>query len=178
MESFATEPAEGGKEPEEGAREEPEVVYRRERGETGGGVVREPAAPSYAGRPRRAEKPWLTTGSGGANVRPLARSPHPEPIMPTPLKSVPLGEFQRDPGEHAARLKRTGLPELLTVDGRAELVVMDAEAYRRLLERLDRAETLVALREGLDSIERGEKGMTLEEVMRSLREVDGEEDDG
>jgi hypothetical protein len=36
--------------------------------------------------------------------------------------------------EHIRRLTRTGLPEILSVNGRAELVVQDAASYRKLLE--------------------------------------------
>ena len=37
---------------------------------------------------------------------------------------------------------------VLTVNGKAEIVVQDAESYQRMLELLDRAETVEALREG------------------------------
>lgn len=55
-----------------------------------------------------------------------------------------------------ARLKETQLPEVLTVNGRAELVVQDAESYQLLLNRLRHMETLAAIRAGIASAERGE----------------------
>jgi hypothetical protein len=51
-----------------------------------------------------------------------------------------LTEFHRHSREHITRLRETGRPEVLTVNGRAELVVQDAAAYQNLLERLDRDE--------------------------------------
>ncbi|MDB4948027.1 MAG: prevent-host-death family protein [Gemmatimonadetes bacterium] len=67
-----------------------------------------------------------------------------------------LTDFQRHTREHIDRLKQTGRPEVLTVNGRAEVVVQDAEAYQAMLDTLEQAEAIVAIREGLESIERGE----------------------
>lgn len=52
-----------------------------------------------------------------------------------------LTEFHRHSREHIARLHATGRPQVLTVNGRAELVVQDASAYQHLLERLTEGET-------------------------------------
>jgi hypothetical protein len=54
-----------------------------------------------------------------------------------------LTEFHRHTREHIARLRATGRPEVLTINGRAELVVQDAAAYQRLLERLRRGEQTI-----------------------------------
>lgn len=45
---------------------------------------------------------------------------------------------------------------VLTVNGKAELVVQSAEAYQQMLERLERAETVAALRVALEEEARGE----------------------
>ncbi len=37
---------------------------------------------------------------------------------------------------------------MLTVNGKAEVVVQDAEAYQSLLDRLERAEAIAAIRQG------------------------------
>ena len=42
----------------------------------------------------------------------------------------------------------------VTVNGRAELVVQDAESYQLMLERLERAETLAAIRRNNSSAEK------------------------
>jgi PHD/YefM family antitoxin component YafN of YafNO toxin-antitoxin module len=54
-----------------------------------------------------------------------------------------LTEFHRHTREHIARLRTTGRPEVLTVNGRAELVVQDASAYQQLLERLGQREAAI-----------------------------------
>ncbi len=45
---------------------------------------------------------------------------------------------------------------MLTVNGRAELVVQDAASYQEILDRLERAETLAAIRQGIAQAQRGE----------------------
>jgi PHD/YefM family antitoxin component YafN of YafNO toxin-antitoxin module len=49
-----------------------------------------------------------------------------------------LTEFQRNTQAHLKRLKRTGRPELLTVNGKAEVIVQNASAYQRLIESLEK----------------------------------------
>jgi ribosomal protein L17 len=47
-----------------------------------------------------------------------------------------LTDFAKNTKAHINRLKRTGRPELLTVNGKAEVVVQNASAYQRLIESL------------------------------------------
>lgn len=68
----------------------------------------------------------------------------------------PLTDFLRNHKAHLGRLKATGQPEILTVKGRAEVVIQDAASYQKMLERLERMETLAAIRAGLEAAERGE----------------------
>ena len=49
-----------------------------------------------------------------------------------------LTSFQRNTQAHLKRLRRTGRPELLTVNGKAEVVVQNASAYLRLIESLEK----------------------------------------
>ena len=79
-----------------------------------------------------------------------------------------LTDFQRHAKEHLERLKQTGRPEVLTVNGKAELVVQDAAAYQKLLDLLERAEALEGIRQGLESMHRG-KGRPAAEVFQDLR---------
>ena len=56
------------------------------------------------------------------------------------------------------RLRQTGEPLVLTVNGQAQVVVQDAAAYQRLVERAvqaDREETVAAIREGLTDVATG-----------------------
>ena len=81
-------------------------------------------------------------------------------------------EFQRNIKEYVGRLKETKTPLVLTVNGRAELVVQDAESYQLMLERLERAETVAAIRRGMEQVDRGE-GIPLEEAEKRLRKKHG-----
>lgn len=49
-----------------------------------------------------------------------------------------LTDFARNTRAHLDRLRRTGRPELLTVNGMAEVVVQNAAAYQRLIESLEK----------------------------------------
>lgn len=81
-------------------------------------------------------------------------------------------EFQRNIKEYVGRLKENKTPLVLTVNGRAELVVQDAESYQLILERLERAETLAAIARGMEQFERGE-GISLDEAENKLRKKHG-----
>jgi hypothetical protein len=67
-----------------------------------------------------------------------------------------LTDFLRNHKAHVTRLKKTQAPEVLTVNGKAEVVVQDAASYQIMLDRLHHMETLAAIQEGMASAERGE----------------------
>ena len=67
-----------------------------------------------------------------------------------------LTDFNRNSREHVERLKESGEPELLTVNGEAAVVVQDAAAYQELLRKADYAETIEAIRAGMSAHQRGE----------------------
>lgn len=48
-----------------------------------------------------------------------------------------LSDFVRNPKLHVARLKETRTPEVLTVNGRAEVVLLDTETYENMVEQLN-----------------------------------------
>jgi prevent-host-death family protein len=80
-----------------------------------------------------------------------------------------LTDFQRHTKDHIERLKQTGRPEVLTVNGKAEVVVQDAASYQKLLELLDRLEAIEGIKQGLASMYRGE-GRPAAEVFQDLRQ--------
>ena len=80
-----------------------------------------------------------------------------------------LSDFVRNASRHADRLRETGRPEVLTLNGSAELVVQNAQAYQALLDRMEEMETLIALSEAAAEVARGE-GAPAAEVMARLRE--------
>jgi prevent-host-death family protein len=81
-------------------------------------------------------------------------------------------EFQRNLKDYVGQLRERKTPLVLTVNGRAELVVQNAESYQALLDRLERAETIAAIREGMGQAERGE-GISLKEAEARLRKKHG-----
>jgi prevent-host-death family protein len=81
-------------------------------------------------------------------------------------------EFQRNLKDYVGRIKKKKTPLVLTVNGRAEIVVQDADSYQALLDRLERAETAAAIRQGMEQFERGE-GIPLDQVERRLRRKHG-----
>ena len=81
-------------------------------------------------------------------------------------------EFQRNLKDYVGRLKEKKTPLVLTVNGRAELIVQDADSYQTLLDRLERAETVAAIRQGMEQFERG-KGIPLKLAERRLRKRHG-----
>lgn len=87
-------------------------------------------------------------------------------LRPDDIQS--LTDFKRDTTRHIRRLRRSGRPELLTVNGKAAVVVQDAAAYQRLLEAVERAEALEGIQRGLASAARGE-GRDARDVLDEMR---------
>ncbi len=84
----------------------------------------------------------------------------------------PLTDFLRNAKSHIARLKESGGPEVLTVNGRAEIVVQDAAAYQILLEKVERADLIASLREALSQAQNGET-ISLDSLEAELNEIYG-----
>ena len=57
-----------------------------------------------------------------------------------------MSDFLEDPERYVARLKETRVPQILTVNGRAEVVLLDTETYEALTERLQSMEAITSLR--------------------------------
>lgn len=80
-----------------------------------------------------------------------------------------LSDFQRNTKQHLQRLRKSGKPEVLTVNGQAELVVQSAQAYQRLLDKADRADSVQVLRERIAAADAGEKGIPAKRVLAKIR---------
>lgn len=79
-----------------------------------------------------------------------------------------LTHFKRNTTEVIEQLKATGEPMVLTVNGKAEIVIQDAASYQRMLELIDRAEAITGIKKGLGSMARGE-GIPAEKAFEQLR---------
>jgi prevent-host-death family protein len=65
-----------------------------------------------------------------------------------------LSTFKRDTAKVVRQLKKTGQPVILTVNGKAELVIQDAGSYQKLLDAKDRMEAIEGIKLGLESMKR------------------------
>ncbi len=66
-----------------------------------------------------------------------------------------LSNFKRNTSEFVEQLKKSGRPVILTINGKAELVVQDAGSYQRLLEISERLETIEALKPAIAEMKAG-----------------------
>ena len=65
-----------------------------------------------------------------------------------------MATFKRDTAKLVRQMKKTKKPVVLTVNGKAELVVQDAESYQELLEAKNRMEAIEGIKRGLESMKR------------------------
>jgi hypothetical protein len=73
-----------------------------------------------------------------------------------------LTDFQRNTKSHLRRLKSSGRPEVLTVNGRAELIVQNAAAYEETLDAIR------GIQRGLDGMKAG-TGKPFREALDEIR---------
>ena len=66
----------------------------------------------------------------------------------------PLTYFRRKSAEAVKHLKATRRPMLLTINGKAEVVVQDARSYQRLLDIAAQADAAEGIRQGLEDVAR------------------------
>ena len=83
-----------------------------------------------------------------------------------------LTDFNRNSREHVERLRESGKPELLTVNGEAAVVIQDAGAYQELLRKAEYVETVEAIRAGMAAHKRGE-GMDFLKALEDLATKNG-----
>ena len=84
-----------------------------------------------------------------------------------------LTDFLRNSKTHIKRLERTGQPEILTVNGRAKVVIQDAESYQKLSDAADLAASTAILRRRLAAADRGEPGVPADQVLTKVRKTLG-----
>ena len=66
-----------------------------------------------------------------------------------------LTNFKGNTREYLEGIKESGHPLLLTVNGKAEVVVQDAESYQKLLELVDHIQAIKGIQAGLNSVQEG-----------------------
>jgi prevent-host-death family protein len=66
-----------------------------------------------------------------------------------------LSDFKRNTSELMDRMEESGEPMVLTVNGKAKLIVQDAASYQKLLESIDYDQAVKGIRRGLDDVKQG-----------------------
>ena len=84
-----------------------------------------------------------------------------------------LSNFKRNTSDFIEQLKETGKPIILTINGRAELIIQDAGSYQKLLEIAEKLETIEALKPAIEEMKAG-KGESAEKVFAELLQTVGE----
>lgn len=67
----------------------------------------------------------------------------------------PLTDFLRNHVRHVERLKKSKDPAVFTVNGKAEVVMLDVKTYQEILEKVARVKTVEAIRIGLIAADEG-----------------------
>jgi prevent-host-death family protein len=83
-----------------------------------------------------------------------------------------LTDFKKNTSEFVEQLKQTGEPLVLTINGKAELVVQDAAAYQKLLQVAEEARVLEGIRQGIEDMKAG-RTISLDEFKEHARTKHG-----
>lgn len=78
-----------------------------------------------------------------------------------------LTDFKRRSSELLKQMNETHRPMVLTINGKAELIVQTAEDYQRLIDALEKVGAIEGIRRGLDSM-KGGRGRPAEDVFDEL----------
>ena len=81
-----------------------------------------------------------------------------------------LSNFKRNTSKFVKQMRKSGTPIILTVNGKAKVVVQDAESYQRILELLDRAEAIEGIRQGLKDVKQN-KTKSLEDFEERMNQI-------
>jgi PHD/YefM family antitoxin component YafN of YafNO toxin-antitoxin module len=83
-----------------------------------------------------------------------------------------LTDFKKHTPEFIRQLKDTGEPLVLTINGKAELVVQDAASYQKLLDLADEARVVEGIRQGLEDMKAG-RTISLDDFKEHVRKEHG-----
>ncbi len=79
-----------------------------------------------------------------------------------------LSNFKRNTAEFLRKLKETGHPVVLTINGKAELVVQDTASYQKLIELAEQAEEMEITRRAVAEMKAGQ-GRPAEDMLAEMR---------
>jgi prevent-host-death family protein len=81
-----------------------------------------------------------------------------------------LSNFKRKTAEFLRQMKETGHPVVLTINGKAELVVQDTASYQKLAELAEQAEQMAITRQAVAEMKAGQ-GRPAEEMLAEMRKL-------
>jgi PHD/YefM family antitoxin component YafN of YafNO toxin-antitoxin module len=80
----------------------------------------------------------------------------------------PVSDFVRNYKSYLCRIKETGRPEVLTVNGVAECVLVDTKSYQEMKDAWEEARFIKAVNEGINSMNAA-TGKPNQEAFREIR---------
>lgn len=80
----------------------------------------------------------------------------------------PLTDFQRNAKTHLSRVNKTGRPEVLTVNGKAEAVLLGRKAYEKMQQDMEELAVLKSIQVSLNEMAEG-KTIPAKDVHKRLR---------
>ncbi len=83
-----------------------------------------------------------------------------------------LSDFKRKTPELLKRMRASRHPVVLTINGKAEMVVQDAASYQALIDRIDELEALEGVKRGLADAKAG-RVTPLEKFEKAFRRKHG-----
>jgi prevent-host-death family protein len=83
-----------------------------------------------------------------------------------------LTDFKKNMSDLIKQLRQTGEPVVLTINGKAELIVQDAASYQKLRETAEEARILEGIRQGIEDRSAG-RTITLDEFKKHARRKHG-----
>ena len=83
-----------------------------------------------------------------------------------------LTDFKRHTANYVKQIKVRRRPMVLTVNGKASIIVQDADSYQKLLELADQFEAMNAIQEGKSQSKRGNV-ISLDKFDKKMRQKYG-----
>jgi len=81
-----------------------------------------------------------------------------------------LSSFKRNTPEFLRQMKESGHPIVLTINGKAELVVQDPASYQKLVELAERTERMDALQASIADMRAG-RVIPAETMLAEMRQI-------
>lgn len=83
-----------------------------------------------------------------------------------------LSDFKRNTPDLLKQMRERGRPIVLTINGKAEIVVQDAASYQKLLDQLDELQALEGMKRGLADVKAG-RVTSVEDFEKTFRKQHG-----